>query len=38
VQRLDKQRREAKLVSDEGRREPFIGAGDVAAKAHRRAA
>jgi hypothetical protein len=38
VQRLDKHRREAKPVSDDRRREPFIGAGEVAAKADRRAA
>jgi hypothetical protein len=38
VQRLDKQRREAKPVSDERRREPFIGAGEVAANTDRRAA
>jgi hypothetical protein len=38
VQRLDKHRREAKPVSDDRRREPFIGAGEVATKADRRAA
>ena len=38
VQRLDKHRREAKPVSDDRRREPFIGAGEVAANADRRAA
>ena len=38
VQRLDKHRREAKPISDDRRREPFIGAGEVAAKADRRAA
>lgn len=37
VQRLDKHRREAKPVSDDRRREPFIGAGD-AANTDRRAA
>ena len=38
VQRLDKHRREAKPVSDDRRREPFIGAGEVATNADRRAA
>ena len=38
VQRLDKYRRETKDVSNEARREPFIGAGDVGADSDRRAA
>lgn len=37
VQRLDKHRREAKIVNDETRREPFIGVG-AAAHTDRRAA
>ena len=38
VQRLDKHRREAKPVSDDRRREPFIGAGEIATNSDRRAA